>query len=87
MSTVVVPITEGVSLKELLSPRQFETVSYLAEGLTNQNIASAMQVSIWTVKRHLNASYGKMGYRGQRYKNRVAAAFRYRRECQPWLGQ
>ena len=44
-----------------LTKRESEVLRLLLEGKNNQNIASAMGVSLGTVKAHLNHIYGKVG--------------------------
>ena len=44
-----------------LTKRETEVLRLLLEGKDNQNIASAMGVSLGTVKAHLNHIYGKVG--------------------------
>jgi LuxR family maltose regulon positive regulatory protein len=43
-----------------LSPREMEVLGYLADGLTNQQIADRMVVTINTVKAHTRRLYGKL---------------------------
>ena len=52
-----------------LSPREVEVLALLARGLSNQQIASQLFLSIRTVERHLNHIYAKAGV-----GNRVEAA-------------
>ncbi len=47
--------------KKLLTPRQFEVLSYVAEGLSNKQIAYKMSVSEATVKLHINALLRAVG--------------------------
>lgn len=44
-----------------LSPREYETARLAAQGLSNQEIAETLFVSLNTVKTHLKAAYGKTG--------------------------
>ena len=44
-----------------LSSREREVLAYLADGLTNRQIAAAMVVSLATVKTHLVHVYAKLG--------------------------
>jgi LuxR family maltose regulon positive regulatory protein len=48
-------------LIEPLSDRELDVLHLLADGLTNQEIAQALCVSINTVKTHLKNVYGKLG--------------------------
>lgn len=47
----------------VLSARELEVLSVLAEGLTNQQVADRLHVSLATVKTHLNHIYDKLGAR------------------------
>ena len=47
----------------LLSARELEVLSVLAEGHTNQQVADRLHVSLATVKTHLNHIYDKLGAR------------------------
>jgi LuxR family maltose regulon positive regulatory protein len=53
-------------LIEPLSERELEVLRLAAEGLTNQEIAQALYVSINTVKTHLRNIYGKLGVTARR---------------------
>ncbi|MFN2286627.1 MAG: LuxR C-terminal-related transcriptional regulator, partial [Anaerolineae bacterium] len=57
---------------EPLSDREIDVLHWLAEGLTNQEIAQTMCVSVNTVKTHLKNIYGKMGVHNR--KEAVAQA-------------
>jgi DNA-binding NarL/FixJ family response regulator len=46
---------------DLLSPREFEVVSLVAEARTNREIARKLYISEATVKRHLANVYNKLG--------------------------
>jgi LuxR family maltose regulon positive regulatory protein len=48
-------------LVEPLSDREIDVLHWLVEGLTNQEIAQTMHVSVNTVKTHLKNIYGKLG--------------------------
>ena len=48
-------------LIEPLSGREKEVLQYLAEGLSNREIAQKMTVSLSTVKTHTRNIYGKLG--------------------------
>ena len=52
----------------VLSPREAEVFHLLAEGKSQKNIAASLNISISTVKRHLESIYSKLGV-----NNRVAA--------------
>ncbi|MEV7060793.1 response regulator transcription factor [Streptomyces microflavus] len=49
----------------LLSPREHEVVVLLAEGLTNAEIASALSITVGTVKTHLTNVQAKLGARNR----------------------
>jgi LuxR family maltose regulon positive regulatory protein len=53
-------------LIEPLSERELEVLQLLADGLTNQEIAQALCVSVNTVKTHLKNIYGKLGVHSRR---------------------
>jgi DNA-binding CsgD family transcriptional regulator len=57
-----------------LTSREAEILDLVASGLTNQQIADDLVLSIRTVERHLATVYGKLGLRG---RNARAAAVRY----------
>ena len=46
---------------EPLSDREFDVLHLLVDGLTNQEVAQSMHVSVNTVKTHLKNIYGKLG--------------------------
>jgi LuxR family maltose regulon positive regulatory protein len=50
-----------VGLIEPLSQRELEVLQLIAEGLTNQEIASRLSLSLNTVKTHARNIYGKLG--------------------------
>jgi LuxR family maltose regulon positive regulatory protein len=60
-------------LVEPLSEREIEVLQLIAEGLTNQEIASRLFLSLHTVKVHAHNIYGKLGVH-----NRTQAAARAR---------
>lgn len=54
------------SLAETMSEREIEVLQLLADGLTYQEIAQTMFVSVNTVKSHLKSIYGKLGVHNRR---------------------
>ncbi|HEX7974528.1 MAG TPA: response regulator transcription factor, partial [Anaerolineales bacterium] len=48
------------ALVEPLSPRELEVLAWIAAGLSNQEIARKMVVTVGTVKKHINNIFGKM---------------------------
>lgn len=65
-----VPVTVGISADDLkrrfsISARETEVLGSLQDGLTNQEIADRLFVSITTVKSHLSHLYEKTGTRNR----------------------
>lgn len=54
-----------------LTEREMSVVLCLAQGLTNEEIANRLHISVHTVKAHLEAIYDKLGV-----SNRVQAAIK-----------
>lgn len=52
-------------LVEPLSERELEILQFVADGLTNQEIAERLFLSVGTVKAHLHNIYGKLEVRGR----------------------
>lgn len=74
-------VTELIELppaeeKPVLSPRQYEVLSYLRDGLTNPEIASRLGVTERTVKAHCQEVFDRLGARNRTAA--VAAAMRLR---------
>lgn len=67
------PLSGNPSLVEELSPRELEVLGYVAAGLSNQEIARKMVVTVGTVKKHINNIFGKL-----QVSNRTQAAARAR---------
>jgi LuxR family transcriptional regulator, maltose regulon positive regulatory protein len=55
----------GSRLAEPLSRRELEVLPLLAEGLTNEEIAARLYLSLHTVKAHARNIYGKLGVGGR----------------------
>jgi pimeloyl-ACP methyl ester carboxylesterase len=49
----------------VLSPRETEVLRLAADGMTNDEIAAALFLSVRTVERHLHNSYAKLGVQGR----------------------
>jgi DNA-binding NarL/FixJ family response regulator len=61
-----------------LSPRQFEVLQLLAEGLSNAGIASRLGLAPRSVDNHINAIYAELGLGSGGVSNpRVGAALRF----------
>lgn len=54
-----------------LTEREMNVLFYLAKGLTNDEIANILHISVHTVKAHLEAIYEKL-----EVKNRIQAAIK-----------
>jgi LuxR family transcriptional regulator, maltose regulon positive regulatory protein len=63
----------GHTLPEQLSRREQEVLQLVAKGLTNQQIAERLVISIRTVKKHIENIHGKLGV-----QSRTQAAARAR---------
>lgn len=59
---------EVKTVSRLPTPRQKEVLRLMAEGLQNKEIASRLDLSVSTIKMHINAVYVRLGV-----KTRVAA--------------
>jgi LuxR family maltose regulon positive regulatory protein len=46
---------------EILSPRELEILYLIADGLTNEQIANRLYLSLYTVKAHVRNIFGKLG--------------------------
>ena len=58
-----------------LTPREQEVINLLPGGMTNGEIADLLDISEWTVKRHLSNAFEKMGV-----TNRTQAAVQMLRQ-------
>ena len=50
----------GAQSLDVLTPRELEVLAFLAQGMTNKELADALYISTNTVKRHLKAIFGKL---------------------------
>jgi ATP/maltotriose-dependent transcriptional regulator MalT len=66
-------MADAEALPEPLTERELEVLYYLADGMTNQQIAEKLIVSLGTIKAHTHAIFGKLGA-----ENRVQAVSRAR---------
>ena len=64
---VAPPVSSGprIRLAEPLSRRELEVLPLIAEGLTNQEIAARLYLSLHTVKSHARVIYAKLGVTGR----------------------
>jgi len=53
------------SILDSLSEREQEVARYVAKGMSNQEMADTMHVSLRTIKAHLSSIYGKTGLRNR----------------------
>jgi LuxR family maltose regulon positive regulatory protein len=67
------PSTQNARLVEPLSKRELEVLHWVAEGLTNAQIAERLVISVRTVKKHIENLHGKLGV-----QNRTQAVARAR---------
>lgn len=67
------PLPSTLALIEPLSERELEVLQLIAKGLSNQEIAQRLFISLRTVKWHTSNIYGKLGV-----KNRTEAAAKAR---------
>jgi DNA-binding NarL/FixJ family response regulator len=59
-STVTKPSPKSDELIEQLTPREVEVLQQIAAGLTNQDIANTLIISVGTVKFYTSQIYGKL---------------------------
>jgi len=60
------PVLQHAQVEDVLTKREREIVELASEGLTSQEIATALFLSARTVDNHLQSSYGKLGISGRR---------------------
>jgi DNA-binding CsgD family transcriptional regulator len=56
------PMREN-DVRELLTPRELEVLAAIAEGLTNKAVARRLDISLHTVKFHIESVFRKLGAR------------------------
>jgi DNA-binding NarL/FixJ family response regulator len=61
VSQFVGPRRSGPDGLAALTPREFEVLALMAEGRTNNAIATALEVSTATVEKHVTSVFGKLG--------------------------
>jgi LuxR family maltose regulon positive regulatory protein len=73
---VAPPIASGprIRLAEPLSARELEVLLLIADGLTNQEIAVRLYLSLHTVKSHAHTIYAKLGVTGRTQAGPTARA-------------
>jgi len=54
-------ITERGALREALSPRECDMLRMISQGLSNQEIADGLHLSINSVKTYVRSAYRKIG--------------------------
>ncbi len=67
-------VAAGASIEDL-SPREREVMQLVARGLSNEEIAGRLTVSVRTVERHLSNVYAKLGVSGKAARAAAAARF------------
>lgn len=60
-----------------LTERETEVLLLIEQGLTNQQIASRLSVTVHTVKNHVHSLLGKLGAESRAEASRIARAMRY----------
>lgn len=68
-----------VALQDLLSPREQEIICLIALGLSNKQIATRLNISIWTVSAHLRRIFTKL-----KVDTRAAVVYQCSKLIQGW---
>lgn len=68
---------EADSATSTLTARENEILTLIEEGLTNQQIASRLSVTVHTVKNHVHSLLAKLGVGSRGEASRVARAMKY----------
>jgi DNA-binding NarL/FixJ family response regulator len=66
------------AVSQLLTPREIEIMLKVAEGLTNSQVGSQLNISEGTVKMHLHSIYQKVGVSNRTSLANYAIAYRER---------
>ncbi len=69
-------VHDRVAFQKLLSPREQEIICLIAAGLANKQIASRLDISIWTVSAHLRRIFIKL-----KVDTRAAVVY----QCAPFI--
>ncbi|MGB3292056.1 MAG: LuxR C-terminal-related transcriptional regulator [Phormidesmis sp.] len=70
---------DHASLRKLLTPREQEIICLIAVGLVNKQIASRLDISIWTVSAHLRRIFIKL-----KVDTRAAVVYQCAKLIQSW---
>ena len=62
---LVSQMSDSQPLLEPLTPRELEVLHLICDGLSNQDIAGRLTVTLNTVKKHTSHIYGKLGARSR----------------------
>jgi len=64
-ATAAPPAPKRVEMVEPLSERELEVLRLIAEGLSNEEIAQRLVLSLPTIKWHASNIYGKLGVKSR----------------------